>query len=729
MEKYLLNSAEKAVIENLCVPMAVYQFTEKRVVTLALSKGFLDLYGCEDKDFAYYLMDNDMYRDAHPDDVARIANAAVRFATEGGDFDVVYRTKTLKDDGYRIIHSFGKHVVTDDGVRLAYVWYSDEGLYSDDLPSNEPGLNRSFSTSLHEESIVVKNHFDFLTGLPSMTYFFELAEEWMKSFLVSGGTAAIMFLDLSGLKFFNRKHGFAKGDELLRRFANLLKKQFSNENCCRFGSDHFCVYTDAQGLEEKLEKIFEEFADDSDGYTLPVRAGIYLDKTGAVAISTACDRAKFACDSMRNSYISIYCYFNDAMLLQAEGRQYIIDNLDLAIRENWIETYYQPIIRAANGRVCAEEAIARWNDPIRGMLLPDEFIPVLEESRLIYKLDLYVLEQVLKKIKRQREEGLYVVPGVINLSRVDFDVCDIVEEVRRLVDESGINREMINIEVTENVLGRDFDYIKSRLERFRELGFRVWMDDFGSGYSSLDIFRNVRFDVIKLEKRFMDEFNDGGKSRIILTELVKMAASLDLDSVCEGVVTKEQAGFLREIGCTMLQGDFYCEPMPLEKTLELYKDGRNISFENPAESEYYSAIGRLNLYDPAIIVNNEPESFRNYFNALPMAIYESRFNDYKLLRCNNSFRAFLQRTIGRVPFGEESSCVDGRNNGAFMQALGQCADSGITSVPDVELADHSSAHILLKHISRNPVNGTRAIAVAILAVTDDMSSPSSEKST
>ena len=554
MEKYQFDSAAKAALEKLRVPLAVYQFIDKRVVTILLSDGFCELFGFDNKDDAYYVMDHDMYRATHPEDRARAADAAYRFATEGGRYEVVYRTLTRNKTDYIIVHSLGEHVMTEDGVRLAYIWYTDEGRYTSDSDGKDKALNDAMKNIVREENMIKSGYCDYLTGLPNMSYFFELARERRRSFCESGKTAALLYMDLCGMKYFNRKYSFAEGDNLLRSFADILKLYFGNENCSRFGSDHFCVITDAEGLEDTLTEIFTEFrAADSDK-SLPVRVGIYLDRKGVDDISTECDRAKYACDTMRSTYVSSFRYFSDEMHAKNESRQYFIDNLDKAIREGWIEVYYQPIIRSANGTVCDEEALVRWKDPVRGMMMPSQFIPVLEEANLIYMLDLFVTEQVLEKMKKQAEAGLFVVSESVNLSRADFTACDIVEEMRRRVDAAGFSRDKINIEVTESVIGSDFEFMKSQIERFRSLGFRVWMDDFGSGYSTLDVLQSIRFDLIKFDMRFMKEFDTSEKSRIMLTELIRMAISLGVDTVCEGVETKEQADFLREIGCTMMQG-------------------------------------------------------------------------------------------------------------------------------------------------------------------------------
>ena len=245
-------------------------------------------------------------------------------------------------------------------------------------------------------------------------------------------------------------------------------------------------------------------------------------------------------------------------------------NLSVHVVVVFTPTVSQPIIRAVNGRVCEEEALARWIDPVESFMSPADFIPTLEDAGLIYKLDLYVLEQVLEKMRRQAEIGLDVVPHSINLSRSDFDVCDILEEIRRRVDASGFGRDRITIEITESVIGRDFEFMKAQVERFQGLGFKVWMDDFGSGYSSLDVLQSIKFDLIKFDRSFMRKLNEGDNGRIVLTEMMRMAAALGVDTVCEGVETSDQVRFLREIGCSKLQGFHYGKPIPFEKIVEPY---------------------------------------------------------------------------------------------------------------------------------------------------------------
>ena len=176
MERYRFSESEERFIRTSSLPIAVYQFIDGRVVTVALSQGFADQFGFSDIEEAVYYMDNDMYRDSHPDDVARISEAAYRFATEGGEYDTVYRNRSPKDSDYRIIHAKGHHEIKDDGTRLAVIWYTDEGEFREGASEFSSSLNMNLSSALYRESILQESHYDSLTGLPNMTHFFRLSE-------------------------------------------------------------------------------------------------------------------------------------------------------------------------------------------------------------------------------------------------------------------------------------------------------------------------------------------------------------------------------------------------------------------------------------------------------------------------------------------------------------------------------------------------------------------------
>ena len=451
---------------------------------------------------------------------------------------------------------------------------------------NEKEEYRDQLESRLQENVLQGNYYDLLTGLPGMSHFFELARKKREAALARKEPCAFLYMNLNGMKFFNQQHGFAAGDRLLHAFAQQLISAFGKENCSRFGQDHFVVITEQIGLEAVLEKFFRAWASSApaEGPEHPaVMVGIYRDHPDPVDISTACDYAKIACDDIPYTFASVFRNFDAKLKKSTERQHYFLTHLSQAMSENWIQVYYQPIIRTASGLICSEEALARWMDPGRGLISPGEFIPVLEEANVIYRLDLYIVEQVLEKLKRFRKKGLPLVPQSVNLSRSDFDMRDMVEEIRQRVDQAGIPRNLLNIEITESVLGSDFDFIEAQVKRFRQLGFPVWLDDFGNGYSSLDVLQRMDVDLIKFDMRFMQEFDHGNRSRIILTELMKMAQALGIDTICEGVEREDQIAFLRDIGCSRLQGFYYCKPIPEEEILRLSRQDGRLGFENPKE--------------------------------------------------------------------------------------------------------------------------------------------------
>ena len=716
MERYQYPADELAFIERSKIPFGVFQFIDKRLVTIALAQGFCDLFDFNSLEEAYISMENNMYSCIHNDDIARISDVAFRFVAYGEPYDTLFRSFRHSDQELRLIHALGEHITAGDGTKLVQVWYTNESKY--DQAHNS--LFATLSDAIFTENSLMATYYDHLTGLPGMTYFFELSTSKKAEIQDAGEEPTVLFTDFSGMKYFNHKNGFSAGDKLLQSYSKLLAHHFGKDNCSRFGQDHFAVITKKNGLEETLRTLFEECTTLNNGMSLPLHVGIYDQWYDNIVASMACDRAKIACDSLSTGYSSGFSYYNSSMKDAEEKHQYIIANIDKAIKEHWITVYYQPIVRAVNGRVCDEEALARWIDPVKGFLSPGDFIPILEEHRLIYKLDLFILECVLEKIKTLSAAGLHIMPQSINLSRSDFDTCDIVEEIRERVDASGLSRSMITIEITESMIGQDFEFMVAQINRLREYGFAVWMDDFGSGYSSLDVLQSVEFDLIKFDMRFMQNLGNGNKGKIILTELINMATSLGIDTVCEGVETEEQMRFLQEAGCSKLQGYFFEKPIPVEKILEKYRLGIQIGFENPSESQYYETVGSLNLHDLSIVASDEINKFDNFFNTLPMAVLELNGFTIRIARANQSYRDFIHRYYGFQPTDQTNSFLQHPEalNSPFVKALQKCSSSGKMMYVDEEF-DHYIVHSCIRRITVNAVTGTTAVAVAVLSITDN----------
>ncbi|MCR5106615.1 MAG: EAL domain-containing protein [Lachnospiraceae bacterium] len=623
------------------------------------------------------------------------------------------RTETQKYD--RLFFALGCAVEENgSNVRVA-LRLADERMYEDkksfykmnpekenDERRDRANMRRS-DGQIRERSIIMEMNYDHLTGLPSMTYFFELAESGRRRMHDDGIPSALVYVNLGGLRSYNKKYGFAEGDVLLKEFAAILKGQFSEEACSRFGKDDFAVYTEEKDLEKKLKRVFRKMRTANSGKTLLVRVGIYPDSMGLVETAIACDRAKYACDHSRDNFHSYINYYDQGMLQEEINRQYVVENIDRAINENWITAFYQPIIRTTSRRVCDEEALARWIDPVKGMLSPADFIPILEDTKLIYKVDLHIVDVVLERINKMKQMGFDVVPISVNLSRTDFEMCDIVSEICNRVDAAGVERRLITIEITESVIGRNFDYMKVQISRFQELGFEVWMDDFGSGYSSLDLLQELQFDLIKFDMRFMRQFENSPKSRVILSELMRMAINLNIETVTEGVETAEQVDFLSEIGCNKMQGYYFHKPSPTEEVFEIIKRGEEIKFENPSETQYHKLISSVNLYDLGSISNDEAGSAVHYTNTMPMAVIETDGKEFSVKRSNRSFREYRENY---------PELIEPVRNGVL-----ECKEIAQRVFLDEASKKGENFHILIRKIAENHMDGVEAFAVAVLDIT------------
>ena len=544
--------------------------------------------------------------------------------------------------------------------------------------------------------------FDRLTGLQGIGTFLA-QEKWLPGNMEN---RAIVFLDLYGMKVYNHKFGFTEGDRLLRAFGGLLTSYFGMENSCRSGADHFAAVAEYEGLEDALKSLFLECEGLNKGNSLPVRAGIYCFQEGEGISGRSYDKAKLACDSVGDIVESGFLYYSDEIGEKEERKKYIIANINLAVKEGWITICYQPAIRSLNGRVCSEEALARWDDPVYGLMMPSDFIPYLEEINMAYILDLYVTGQILDKIHAMEEAGLSPVPQSINVSRSDFGTCDIVKEIQKRVDAAGVSRDMLAIEITESVLASNFDFMKEQIEQFRSLGFQVWLDDFGSGYSSLDMLQKIQFDAVKFDMGIIHGMEKGNRGKALLADLVRLVAALGVGMICEGVETMEQACFLQNIGCTRLQGYYYMEPLPLEEILSRYREGGRIELEDRKERPYYEAVGRVNLYDAASIADKDDERIQDYFSSLPMAVLEILEKDAVSIRGNQQYRDFLARYhseeegIKTISAAAAEHCLIGTDLAAF----------------EIEIPDGRKASAIGRKVGENPVSGTTAIAVGILSI-------------
>ena len=432
---------------------------------------------------------------------------------------------------------------------------------------------------------------DGLTGLSNMYAFRKNAQEIIDDEDIKERGLAIIYFDVENFKIYNAKYGFEAGDRFLQNLSKNLSKIFNDLLVARFSDDHFVVLTYRNAIEARIEDLHRRVINYNPEAETGLRAGIYYVEVNDNDISIACDKARMACNSIKKNYESIYRFYDKEIGDEINLRQYIIHHIGDAVLKGYIQVYYQPIVRVISGRVCGFEALARWIDPDHGFLMPGDFIPILEDAHLIYKLDAYVIRRVCEDIKDFMGKGKKPLPVSINLSRIDFHQRDMYRIVNDAVVGNHIPRSLIHVEITESALDDSFDVLKGTVEKFRRGGYQVWMDDFGSGYSSLNLLKDFEFDVLKFDMKFLQDFRSKPKETAIWENVINMAEEIGIQTLAEGVETLETWDFLKRVGCEKAQGYFFGRPMPKEELLDyLEEESEEISTVRRIEAEMNESL-------------------------------------------------------------------------------------------------------------------------------------------
>ena len=414
---------------------------------------------------------------------------------------------------------------------------------------------------------------DFLTGMYNYNYFTELAKETIQGLGGEVGRYVFLFLDVHNFKAFNDQRGFEAGDRFLTTIGGHVCDIFQNSLCARQADDHFVVLTVTDDLEEKLDTLNRLVHEYDEEILLAINCGAYHLNGTHEDPRMAIDRARYAAHLIKNRFQTVYAEYDKTMSEAYHKRLYVVNNIDNAVNNGWIVPFYQPVVWSDTNELCGCEALARWKDPVYGQLFPNEFIPVLEEYRLIHKLDKAIFESVCRDMRAALDAGMPVVPVSLNFSRLDFELMDAVQELENIVEKYGISRDLIHVEVTESALTDDFVKLREEINRIKDLGYSLWLDDFGSGYSSLNVLKDYQFDVVKIDMRFLSSFENSEKSRTLIDCIIKMATRINMLTLTEGVETREQADFLHNIGCGRLQGYLFGKPIPKEQFYRRIDDG------------------------------------------------------------------------------------------------------------------------------------------------------------
>ncbi|MBP3569134.1 MAG: bifunctional diguanylate cyclase/phosphodiesterase [Lachnospiraceae bacterium] len=404
---------------------------------------------------------------------------------------------------------------------------------------------------------------DSLTGLYDKWSFFFQVQELLKQ--PKEEKYQLLYSDIKSFKLVNDLFGFAAGDRMICQIAEALRElPCKGAVYARLEADRFGIFTPERYASDMIHLLTErEFlVEVGNPYIVHIDVGIYEIDDKTISVSLMCDRAKMALDTIKEDQSKHVAYFKETMREQMLKEQMLYGELHRAIKNREMTIYLQGLFDAEETIVGAE-ALVRWNHPTKGVLTAGSFVETLEKNGLIVILDQYIWELACEQLKKWELEGKSNIALSVNISAKDFETINVCEVLTGLVKKHKILPEKLRLEITETALMQDIESNLKIVDALRENGFIVEIDDFGSGYSSLNMLKDITADVIKLDMKFLQKCKDEQRSKTILQAMVKLMKQLGMQVVVEGVETREQFELLKEYQCDLFQGYYLMRPQPV----------------------------------------------------------------------------------------------------------------------------------------------------------------------
>lgn len=413
--------------------------------------------------------------------------------------------------------------------------------------------------------------YDALTGLPSYKKFCVMAEKTVAAGF-ENDSYALICTDILDFEYINDKYGIDKGDELLKAFAKKVSTICDGICCvCRMIADRFLILAKVESLE-LLSRSLRTFAGGFKAEEMPevdevnVVIGVALIAgKNFFNVTMSANNANVAVKYAKKNKLSGVVLYKDEMRVEMSLCEKTRREAETALKNDDFAVYLQPKVSLSDNQIVGAEALIRWKKPDGTLLFPSDFIKYLEPSGFIIKLDFYVYEKVCQYLRKQLDAGKKCVPISVNVSGLHLKTTGFVEALVEIVERYRIPKKLIELELTENVFVENEKNALDAMTAFRKLGFKISIDDFGSGFSSLNLLKNLPVDNLKIDREFFSNEMLRANDKIIISGIIAMAGRMDISIVCEGVETKEQIDFLKEQNCDMVQGFFYAKPVPTDE--------------------------------------------------------------------------------------------------------------------------------------------------------------------
>ena len=477
---------------------------------------------------------------------------------------------------------------------------------------------------------------DELTGLYNRRTFIALAGD-----LISRGAPNAYVLsvcDIDNFKIVNDLYGHDEGDALIKHMGTAIKNQMNAVGglCCRLNADVFAYLQkyDSEQVEDVAKELRKRLAEYDISIELSESMGRCIIDDPELPVDSIIDRAALASKTIKGRYDQHEAWYDAKLREQLLREQEIVGSMETALAQGQFDIYLQAQFDNATNEIVGAEALVRWQHPEKGMISPGDFIPIFERNGFISKMDEYVWNLTAKTLHERLERGLKAVPVSVNVSRLDVYDPTLSDRIADIIKRYDIPRELFRLEITESAFVDDPRQLIETVNKLHALGFIIEMDDFGSGYSSLNTLKEVPIDIIKMDMRFISDEGDMERGGVILNSVVRMTKWLGIPVIAEGVETQSQADFLRSIGCTVVQGFLYARPLPVAE-FDALLDKHSVA-EGTETKTMATELDTKAFWNPDSL---DSKFFNDYIG--PAAIYEVRKDGIERIRTNSQFLAAL----------------------------------------------------------------------------------------
>lgn len=387
----------------------------------------------------------------------------------------------------------------------------------------------------------------------------------------------IVFLDINCFKVINELFNMETGDMILKTAGAYFRTVVGKRGlAARLSADKFalCIPDDALDMELLIQGLDAVMRSLAVYRSIMFYAGVFAVDNVYLAVNKMLDRAQIAMNTVKGNYNNRFAYYDEQLSASLMEKQMLVRDMEGAMDNNNFCIYLQPIYDTITNKIVSAETLIRWHHPQKGLMSPGKFIHVFEKNGFVTRLDRFAWGEACRFLSRQRDNGLSVVPVSVNVSRINMYDQSFVDYMLSLLAKYDLEPWMFRVEITESAYTDNPTQLTKVLKKLKNAGFTVLMDDFGSGYSSLNILKDMPVDVLKLDMKFIQDMDNSGRAETIMKSVVKMAHDLGIDTVVEGVETEKQINFLKSIGCHVVQGYYYAKPMSTEECLGLLLDAQ-----------------------------------------------------------------------------------------------------------------------------------------------------------